>query len=334
MTSPTPASIREHDQRALAFEEQAAADVSAALRLLIADAARRLAADYIRIAGDLKTPVGPEAKSGVKAAVRRVVVALATGLLSELPRVLEALATVRQDGLAMGVKSTSGRRRRIQLRASRDLNDAVRSAEQSLRDDVAALTAFTDQFEPRRYTDVTTVLGKAQRVAGHVEQTARWVANRAINEGVRAVALSTDGQVMWVAEANACLTCLAYSGEVVDADKAFPAGRTFGKTSTVKTPITTPPAHPSCRCRLQVWYGQDEPLGVPLPNALKREAERSVLRGDSDYATRPAKLNAAARLLATALSGLPDTVKLRARRNVAAGPNAWRTARRAPRSRP
>lgn len=330
-----PAWMQAHDERALAFEEQAEQHVSAALRLALADAARRLAVEYIKAAGSLTTPVPAGAQDGLRVAVRRIVVALATGLVSELPAIAAALDDVIVGGLQLGTKASGRRARRLKLKASDELTAVADGIGRRLRDDMAAARKAAESANLRRYRDVTAVLAKASQAVNNVSKAARWAANRAVTDGVLAVAGESSAAVLWIAERDACLSCYAYSGLLAEHGELFPAGLTYGKTSTVKEPVDGPPAHPNCRCRIQVWYGTEPRFGVELPTALKREAERAVLRGDSNFASAPAKMRAADQLLATGLSGLPDTVKLKARRKVQAGPGAWRTpVKTAPRSRP
>lgn len=320
--------MQKADDRAVAFERSAEDDTTAALKLLIAEALRRLAADYTSTVGSLANPVPPQATAAVKAAVQRAVVAVASGMLTEVPTIVGKLREIATAGLRLGARAHPQRGRRAQLRPSRDVQRAIRAVRDQIEADVAALRVYANALQPATWADVTTVAAKAQQAANHVAAATRWIANRSVNDGATAVADSDGAQRLWVAERDACLTCLAYSGQVADAGEPFPAGLTFGKTSTVTAPLAGPPAHPNCRCRVQPWYGQDEPFGVPLPVALAREAQRSVLTGASESESRPAKLGAADRLLKTGLSGLPETVKLRARQKVAAGVRGWRPARR------
>jgi len=301
------------------------------LRLALADAARRLAAEYIKAAGSLAAPLPPQAQDGLRAAVRRIIHALATGFVSELPALVSRLAEITDGGLRLGAQ-VPGRPRRLRLKASRELEAANAKLRKTLRDQAAAARKLADTGPLRRYSDVTAMVAKAQQAVNQVESTARWVANRAVNEGARATAEAADAPVLWLAERDACLTCLAYAGHLAEPGQPFPAGLSFGDSSTVTDPIDGPPAHPNCRCRLQPWFGTEPQFGIQLPQALQREAQRSVLMGASDYASRLAKLRAADRLLKTSLSGLSDTVKIRARRAVRAGPTSFKPAVRARRA--
>jgi len=317
-----------HDQRALKFEQQAQDHTAAALKLALADAARRLAAEYIKAVGKLDQPVPPTAQSSLRAALRRIVTALATGMVSELPALISALTDIAEQGLRLGAHASPGRPRRTQLAQSAELRAAIRRTEKTLRDQIAEMQQQAAAADLRTFGDVTTVIAKGQQVVNKAQAAAAWAANRAVNEGARAVADRSKSPVLWVAEPGACLTCLAYAGHLAEPGEPFPAGLTFGDKSTVDEPIDGPPAHPWCRCRLQPWYGTEPQFGVELPTALKREAQRQVLRGKSLYASRPAKLRAADRLLKTSLSGLPEHVKLTAAHKVQAGVMAWALPKR------
>lgn len=331
MTAPVPDWMSRHDERALKFEQQAHEQTSLAMRLALADAARRLAAQYIKVAGGLAAPLPPGAKDDMRVTVRRVLAALATAFVSELPAAIRALREVVAAGLRLGSRSAPSRARRAQLRASEELAAAIDDLQARVRRDAAAARKYAAQANVARYSDVLTVVAKAQQVVNQVESTARWVANRAVNEGAAAVADAAGVPRLWISFRDACPTCLRYSGELAPSGEPFPAGLTYGDRSTVTAPIYAPPAHPSCRCRVVPWFGTEPQFGVQLPQALTREAQRSVLRGASEYASRPEKLRAVDRLLKAGTSGLPETVKLRARRLVAAGPQAFRPAKRTPR---
>jgi hypothetical protein len=161
--------------------------------------------------------------------------------------------------------------------------------------------------------DVTTylapVFGHANRVRGTVSD----VVTTSGNEAIARAAEVADYPLVWVAETNACVHCLAYSGQVAEPGEAFPGGRTYGKKSYHPDPLKTPPLHPRCRCTL-------EPLNDPsYAAALRREADRSVLRGFSlESESMKTRVDAAERLLAGGVNA-PKSVIAYARRAVADG---------------
>jgi hypothetical protein len=143
------------------------------------------------------------------------------------------------------------------------------------------------------------IFGHANSVQGRV--TSSLVSSG--GEGVRAVATEAELPVVWVAETNGCVHCLKYSGQVAEPGKQFPGGLTYGKKSYHPDPLPHPPLHPHCRCFL-------EPLNDPsFAEALRREANRSVLRGFSLVSESMAvRVDAARRLLDDGVDA-PQSVK-------------------------
>lgn len=123
---------------------------------------------------------------------------------------------------------------------------------------------------------------------------------------------------VWVAETNACVECLAYSGVTAEPGDAFPGGLTYGRRARSAEPVAFPPLHPNCRCFV-------EPLGSQeYADALRREADRSVLRGFSlESEPMSTRVDAAARLLERGVDA-PASVIDFAERAVASGRFATR----------
>lgn len=149
--------------------------------------------------------------------------------------------------------------------------------------------------------------------ANHVRRSVSVAVVMAGNEGATAIADAVKLPTVWVAEVNACVTCLRYSGEIAEPGEQFPAGLTYGRRSTVTEPVGVPPAHPHCRCTV-------EPLNDPsYAAALRREADRSVLRGFSlESESMRTRVDAAERLLARDVTA-PKSVLAYARNAVKRG---------------
>lgn len=128
--------------------------------------------------------------------------------------------------------------------------------------------------------------------ANSIQRSVTYAVNAAGNEGVLAVADQVGGSTVWIAETDACVDCLAYSGQVSESDDQFPGGLTYGASSPFPDPLDAPPLHPNCRCEIEIL---NEPT---FADALRREADRSVLRGFSLESERPSvRIDAAQRLL-------------------------------------
>lgn len=132
------------------------------------------------------------------------------------------------------------------------------------------------------------VLGAANSLASRV--TSGVVAGG--NQGVRRAASAAGVPTVWIAETNACVHCLAYSGRVAQTGQKFPGGLTYGVKSYFPDDIATPALHPHCRCYLEPLNDQS------YADALRREADRSVLRGFSlESESMSVRVGAAKRLL-------------------------------------
>lgn len=196
----------------------------------------------------------------------------------------------------------------IDDRARRNLDRAIAIARMPINDDRILMTASA-----------------TKHLENDARATVRWVTNRAVNLGTRRTAEARGFGVIWIAERDACLHCLAYAGEIAGPGEAFPGGLTFGDKPLSDDPVPDPPLHPNCRCRLKPYAGEAarrpptaHAPGASLADALAREARRSVLRGFSNYASTPARLRAARRLLDGG-AALPKSVEARARRDLARG---------------
>lgn len=202
-------------------------------------------------------------------------------------------------------------------RAVSDATDRMTAADLSDGDDLDARIAGA----------VRSGMGVGrQRAVG----TVAWAINNGANLG-RSMATEAAGVeleddelgVLWVAERDACASCLAYSGQYKPAGTAtsFPDGLTYGDTPVKPFggSLPAPPLHPHCRCQLTPYSPS---WGPGLPDALKREAERSVLRGwalPSESAT--ARARAARRLLADGTEVLDvKSVRADARRRLRQDP--------------
>jgi uncharacterized protein YdbL (DUF1318 family) len=165
----------------------------------------------------------------------------------------------------------------------------------------------------RAGADASTALAPVFNAANIMQRDVTTLVNHAGNKGAAAVADSVGLSTVWVAETNACVECLAYSGRISKPGKPFPGGLTYGAKSYHPDPVDVPPRHPRCRCTIEPLVSRE------YADALRREADRSVLRGFSLESERMSvRIDAADRLLARGVDA-PKSVKAYAARAIKAG---------------
>jgi len=196
--------------------------------------------------------------------------------------------------------------------------------------DAAVATAIHDVVEqlgrPLETDADEEALQAAVDAVGRTAQrfTAR-VTNRATAIHTIALAERDNAELVWVAERDACLHCLSYSGQTAKPGGTFSplAGFDPHPLPWSAHGVDGPPLHDHCRCRL--W-----PATAMNAAAAAREAERSVARGWSAYASVPERLRATARLLSAPSSRLPKSVVERAERDLRRGAFSTRHRARMP----
>jgi hypothetical protein len=345
MTAPLPVGPAP-DQ--LAIELAAAARATNGLRRQLEQAARQITALYIRLAGSLTNPLPPLARAQFADAAARIIAAVQVDIRDDLwDMVLRAL----RIGQATAMQYVYDATRRAAAEAhtqAQTLSDHAYPAAlwiyatASTIQDRTNATLLSAQSIPTiglpasNYQEVQNWLAFAHRAVSQVERDVRWATNAAYNQGVREIADAAEMDRMWIAERDACLHCLAYSGEVAQTGRPYPTGLTYyidpqGNPKPLKPYpagfVWGPPLHPNCRCDQRPYAGVslEYPIypwesGLTTPSqALKREAKRAVLRGDSGSDSVPASLRAVSALLASGATGLPVTVERRARRAVRTG---------------
>lgn len=180
--------------------------------------------------------------------------------------------------------------------------------------------------------DVQTAVGQAQRAVGAVNTGSTYLTNHVANDAARQVAGQAGAKLLWIAERDACVICLALAGHIADPMEGlgFDEFATYGPYPAPTVwppgmPLMRPPRHPHCRCQVCVWLGSAP--GMPdLPESLRREAARSILKGWSlPSESNRVRLEAARKLLAAGGRGLPKTVQERAAHDVARGKFESRT---------
>lgn len=315
---PTAAQIALHAAELYALEQLAARVVAAPLRSRLIRIQRRAATAWITAFGSLGADADPIRQGQIIATISRELAAVPTGIGKPLRDYADrALALgITQAGREVGV-DTGGINAGLDdatLRAVAGLNAAVAGR---IADAEAALNTAGPAF-----ADVASALAHAHRAASDAQAATVQTVNGAANTGIAAVADALDAQRLLIAEPDACLTCLGLSGRLADPGQPFDAAHAAAFTAKPRIwppgPIYSPPIHPHCRCRTAVWRGSVAG-GTDLPSALRREAQRSVLKGWSlPSESGPERVRAAQQLLNRGVNA-PAAVQAYARAAVRRG---------------
>jgi hypothetical protein len=326
VTSPLPAAPR---PEVLSLELQAVEAVSADLRRAVQRAARLITQLYMQLAGGLGQPLPPER--------RQIFVGGAAQIIDQIQfQGRDTLWQLVHAALAIGTANSTAQALVAASVLRTDTETWIGNLVGTIVERVlAALLGAKGHLQTGKpienYSDVILLIGLVNRAQTLVERDTRWAVNGAYNQGV--LVATTEDQVarVWVAEEDACLHCLAYSGEVAGPGQPYRAGLTFyidpnGNYKPLsQMPVWGPPLHPNCRCSQEPFLGSFEyPVmswetrETSVADALKREAKRTVLKGDSGTDSQPARLRAVSALLAHG-AGLPKSVEAKARAAVRAG---------------
>ncbi|WP_393075252.1 hypothetical protein [Streptomyces sp. LN704] len=159
-----------------------------------------------------------------------------------------------------------------------------------------------------RWSHLLAGLGAARSVLPAVRAHVAWVINTAVHQGLDEVVRATAPLRVWVSEADACVRCLAYTGRTARPDEPFPGGLSWDprQRRTRADGVDGPPLHAHCRCRTVPWDNAWRADSIPFPEALRREAERSIGYGAARPSeSRAVRIRAARELLRTVDDLLP-----------------------------
>lgn len=261
--------------------------------------------------------------AAIRAAIRRLLGSLGTRAEEALSdALLEAVRLGARQHAAFLDEATGRSRRPVSARPSRRLRNRVNAIADAVAERRDRALAMLRPNRVRRWTDAQTGIGIARSATSAIRTHITTIVGEAVNEATQAAIDHTGAKKLWVAERDACVNCAAYAGLTVAADAQFPAGLSWDPNQRGRRtePLDAPPLHPNCRCRVVAWNDAWAQEGaVSMPDAVRREARRSIARGWSlPTESGAARIRAARELLRTG-SGLPKSVEEFARLAVAAG---------------
>jgi hypothetical protein len=341
----------------LELERKAVQAASGPLRRQLSDIFRLLAGRYVLLFGGLDRPADP-----VQAQQLTELLTLELESIRRYdpaPALSSAVAVATRAGVVYANRYLPDPFPLEHMPVDPAAQRAADEAPVAISDAVDKAQQFAEQLPITGWDDAVRTMGKANQAAVDLERRTAWAVNRANSSAIRRVAAARGALLLWVAEPDACVICLALSGHTIDpsSGEGFDEEATFGKPGSAPDvyppgePLMGPPRHPNCRCHPEVWYGPVVPEGGPeetslynrpgvgakvdLPAALRREAKRSILYGWSvPSESSTVRIDAASRLLSKG-AGLPKSVEARSRAAIKAGkfdnrihPSKRRTAHR------
>lgn len=232
------------------------------------------------------------------------------------PRAGRALRSVLLDAVKLGaaqgvafLRAASGRRRTVPaVRVPQAVADEAARIAGIVADRRDRALALLGRGQISRWSHLLNAVGAIRSAGAAVRAHTAWVAGQAVNAGLDTVTAAANLGRLWVAEADACVRCLAYTGRLTTAGHPYPGGLSWDPHSRDlgTDPIDGPPLHAHCRCRCVPWSTRWRTTGVPFPEALQREAQRSLAYGTARPSeSRNVRLRAARELLDTTDDLLP-----------------------------
>ncbi|MGW4129488.1 hypothetical protein [Amycolatopsis japonica] len=317
MTSPQDPRdlIRQHDEEAQAVEDQAVAEVVGPLEAAFTALWRWVLRTWARLFGAPKSPAeGEPLRSLLDELVARIV---GIGLDP-----VDALLANAQRARLLGADQGAREAGLPVLPDPGEVSDETKAAiERGVRWAQQKLETGAEELQALAEADLDEVLKRAsvaRQASAILTRTARTTFNAELNEGIRAAAKASGARLLWVAERDACVDCLAQSGQVIDWDGEFDPARTFGtKAHVFHGLLKGPPRHPNCRCRVTPWFGHDTEGAEGITHDWAEAIREAEERGDAVGAAAARRAAAAAR--ASAAVDLPEVLRREAERSILNG---------------
>ncbi|MFJ1764036.1 hypothetical protein ACIOD2_27225 [Amycolatopsis sp. NPDC088138] len=328
MTAPAsaiPVVIVEHDGEALSLEDAAAIAAAGPVRDALKSA---LSWAHVTWSKRFGKPAGLRSGEDFDVFTAELAARIRVVGIDPAPVLLDFAQRARVLGVSQGLIEAGAPQRQlgddIREETRKHIADAVDRAN-------AKLAEAADRVENLKRGSFKTInrqLAVADQVGNIVERTARTVTNDELNEGLAAAAEHVKGRLVWIAERDACVMCLALSGHVVEPGDAFDWRLTFGSKAyqprdydesgeLVDIELERPPRHPYCRCRVSPWLGHDEDAARAVTHDWAEALRDAEAKGDTVAAD--AARRAAAAASESAVFDLPAALRREAERSVLNG---------------
>lgn len=248
--------------------------------------------------------------------------------------ILRFARQARRMGIAQGFAESGAVPTDVPDTLDPDTHLRIARAVTAARSKTELASAMVGTLQRGSFVTVNRAIAPAQQAANIVHRTARTVVNEELNNGLSAVNDEIGGRLLWIAERDACVQCLALSGHfAVDGvfdwrlsfDKAYPPVGPDGK----ETVLNGPPRHVNCRCRVTPWLGHDTVAAQDVTHDWQGAIADAQAAGDQVAVAAAHKAAQAA--MASASTDMPTVLRREAERSILNGyalPSESEAARR------
>lgn len=212
-------------------------------------------------------------------------------------------------------------RRASSVAVARTPGLATKDVKPALNWRTAKLKAVVKAVKADEKPPLGLLLGLVQQARGFGSDLERHVSDTLVtnNTEQQDQECGPDEVLIVQPERDACVICLKYAGQYRDKGETFQGGQTFNPSAPKPDPkerIPGPPFHNRCRCdlvRIPRSSAKDNSV------ALKREAERSILKGWALPSESDAVRTAAAKELLASGVVAPKSVIAETRKRLKSG---------------
>lgn len=318
-SSALPLVILAHDGQALSLEDAAALAASGPITEDLKSVLGWSHVEWIRRFGK---PRVQQSGEDFRAYVTELVRRLLSIHIDPAPILTEYAVKARVLGTAQGFVEAGARPTAVPDAIEASTHQRIASAVEAARTKLQLAPILVGSLQRGSYVTVNRALAPAQQAANIVHRAARTVVNEELNTGLATVTAEVGGRLLWIAERDACVMCLALSGQFAR-NGVFNWKRSFGKAYQPTdadgrpTDLASPPRHPNCRCRVTPWLGQDTPAAQAVTHDWQGAIADAQANGDQVAVAAAHKAAQAA--LVSASVDLPAVLRREAERSILNG---------------
>ncbi|WP_329064898.1 hypothetical protein [Amycolatopsis sp. NBC_01480] len=320
-SSALPLIVVAHDGQALDLEEAAAVAASSPINETLKQVLAWAHVEWIRRFGKPRVEQdGTEFRKYVTELADRLSLMNIGGDATNT--ILRFARQARQLGISQGFAEAGAIPTDVSDALDTDTHLRVARAVTTARSKTSMASALVGTLQRGSFVTVNRAISPAQQAANIVHRTARTVVNEELNNALASVNDEVGGRLLWVAERDACVQCLALSGHFA-VNGVFDWRLSFGKAYQPvgpdgnETVLNGPPRHMNCRCRVTPWLGHD----TAAAQAVTHDWQGAIAdaQANGDQVAVAAAHEAAQAAMVSASTDLPTVLRREAERSILNG---------------